>query len=379
MKSNAWLSQKLKEKEALITMLVQEDQFDKIYRFVEAKSNFLVEGNRCIVCDNVSDNCVHMQPEGQQCNHPNKEHCQTRLNHKFKAQNKEGKCNHRDQDGQLCGCLLVQHQDLGHSFKCAGLCQSHLYPEGVLLKVCEGNNRWIYDGVDHTSRTPSNCKRQLICALCEPVTSKLEDGLIDRMKSDLHRQYPSDEILFSILVYRSMVFNLCHFQEQCCNQYRADIKAIIQYGWNCHFQLRYPNPAYGTPTPPVLLYLQSPSDKLPDTLHLPAVCELDLTALQPPPPSELGKAVVAIYGCIPPYHYILLRDPIVPAKLQRYSRQITLSINRRLSEELKAYYQKNEQAKLWLEGQQKCPELGQHWWPILTFGHLKCCLKIQIE
>jgi len=376
-KSNTWLRQKLREKEEQIEILVHQNQFDKIYRFVEAKSNFLVKRDRCIVCDNVSDNCVHMKPDGQQCNRPSKEHRQTCLNHKFKAQNKGDKCNYRDRDGQLCGCLSVQHQDLGHSFKCAGLCQSHLYPEGVLLKVCEGNNRWIYDGVDHTSRTPNNCKRQLICALCEPVTSELEETLTNRMKSDLHGRYSDDEILFSILAYRSMVFSLCHYQEHCCNQYRADIKAIIQYGWRCHYQLRYP-PACGT-RPPVLLYLQSPSDEIPDTLHLPAVCELDLTALQPPPPPELGHTVVAIYGCIPPYHYTLLRDPNVPAKLQPYSQRITLSINRRLSEELKAYYLNNDEAKLWLQGQRKHPELGQRWWPILTFGHLKCCLKIQIE
>ena len=394
-KSESWLSRKLKEKEELLEILVNEDQFDKIYRFVEAKSNFLMEGNRCIVCVCVPDDsiCVRKTPEGQQCNRPGKEHMQTLLGHKFKSKDKADKCNYKDQDGQLCGCPQVEHQDLQHNFKSAGLCESHLYPGGVLEVVCEGNNKLIYDGVHHTSRTPDDCKRRLICDQCEPVTSKLEKGLIDRMKcdrmetgahsdvetvmesSDLHELEDEDDgILFSILAYRSMVFSLCHYQQQCCIRYRADIKAILWYGWRCHYQLRYPDPTCGAPTPPVLLYLQSPGDEIPRTLHLPAVCELDLTAIRPPTPPELGSTVVAIYGCIPPYHYLLLRDPYAAAKLKPYTQQIILSINRRLSHEMKTYYEKNDKAKCWLEGRRK--QLGPDWWPVLTFGHLKCCLKI---
>jgi len=328
-----------------IEVPLTEDKFAEIYKFFEAKSICLLEGRRCIIC---SKKRVHM---------------------KFA----EGKGDKFDTGGSS----LVQHQDRGHSFEGAGLCQSHLYPRGVLKNVCKGNNRWIFDGVSCTSCTPNACTRQLICSMCEPVTSKLEDGLIKRMESDLRRQYIDDDVLFSILAYRSSVFSLHHYQEPCCNQYRADIRAILQYGWSCHYTLtRREN--HPTTRPPVLLYIQSPSDEIPDTLHLPAVCELDLTALQTPPlPEPSYYTVVAIYGCIPPYHYTLLRDPNVAAKLQSYSQQITLCINKKLTEELNDYYVKNDAAKCWLKGQRK--RLGQSWWPILTFGQLKCCLKIRIE
>ena len=381
-RSNAWLEEKLEEKEAEIEVLVHEDEFDKIYRFVEAKSNTLVEGDRCIICDSVpgkSDKCLRTKPDKQPCDRPAKEHLQTRLRHKFKGHRKEDKCTDKQEAGQLCGRPIVEHQDLGHSFKAVGLCQSHLYPGCVLAIACKGGkNSWIYDGIDHTSRTPNDCKRRLICDLCEPKTSKLEDGLKDRMKSCSHKIDSDDQVLFSVLAYRSMVFSLYHYRKECCNRYRTDIKSIMQYGWRCHYDLRYTSKC--DIKPPALLHLQSLHDELPATLHLPAVCELDFTATRPPPPPELGNTVVALYGCIPPYHYVLLRDSHTADILQQlFCREIILSINKRLSEEVEAYYEENKKAKDWLEGQRKHPELGQHWWPILTFGHLKCCLKIRVE
>ena len=383
-KSKAWLEGKLKDKEELLDVLLHEDQFDKIYRFVEAKSNTLVEGDRCIVCDIVPDKCSVLvrqltQPAGSiRCNRPGKEHQQTCLKHKFTAQGGEDKCNYKLDAQQLCGQPEAQHHDLGHHFEAIGLCQSHFYPRGVLEAVCDGNKSWIYDGVVQTSRTPNDCKRRLICALCEPVTSKLEESLIERMKSK-HTLCDGDEILFSVLAYRSMIFSLYHYQEDCCNRYRADVKSIIQYGWRCHYHLRYSPTDDIQPVPPVLLHLQSSRHEFPATLHFPAVCELDFTATNSPPPPELGNAVVAIYGCILPYHFVLLRDLNTAHQLQPYSQQIVRSINNRLSEELETYYDKNEDAKKWLKGQRKRPELEQHWYPVLTFGHLKCCLKIQVH
>ena len=370
-KSNAWLEQRLIDTEKQLEVLVHEDQFDRIYRFVEAKSNTLVEGDRCIICDNVPDKCMH-------CDRPVREHRQTRLNHKFKAQGKEDKCNSRKQDGELCGQPEAQHHDLGHSFKVAGLCQSHLYPRGVLEAVCKGNNSWIYDGVDHTSRTPNDCKRRLICALCEPATSKLEESLIERMKSkhDIHTLRDDDKILFSVLAYRSMIFSLYHYQKDCCNHYRTDVKSIIQYGWSYHYHLRRSPTDDIQPVPPVLLHLESSRHEF---LHFPAVCVLDFTETNPPPPPKLGNTVVAIYGCIPPYHFVLLRDLDTARELQPYSRQIIRSINNRLSDELETYYDENEGAKKWLKGQRKQSKLGQHWWPVLTIRPPKCCLKIQVH
>ena len=177
-----------------------------------------------------------------------------------------------------------------------------------------------------------------------------------------------------------MLFNLSHYQEPCCIRYRPDIKAIMRNGWSICYHLRYPD-ADPPPRLPVLVY-QSPSNdefKIPGTLHLPAVCELDLTALRPPLSSELGNTVVLIYGCIPPYHYILLRDPDAATILEPYLRQIVKAINRRLSKELKAYYQKNDKAKCWLEQQRRHKNLGQRQMPILTFGYQICCLKFRIE
>lgn len=385
--SNAWLEQKLQENENLIEMLVHEDEFDKIYRLFEAKSNIVVKGDRCIVCDSVpptnSDRCIHTK-DGRFCDRPAKEHQQTCLDHKFKAKGKkDDKCAFMHGEGQLCGRPLVDHQDLGHSFKALGLCQSHLYPEGVLTVACGGeNNNWIYDGVNHTSRTPSDCKRRLICSLCEPKTSKLEEGLIERLKgglrerrSDVDDPSSSDEVLFSVLAYRSMVFSLYHYQEGCCNRYRADIKSIMQYGWRCHYDLRYTSMCE---KPPALVYVELDSDTLPATLHLPAVCELDFRATRPTPPPELGETVVAIYGCIPPYHYVLLRDHLQLTYVRDYSEQIIRCINARLSEKVEAYYEENKKASDWLKGQRERLKVD-HWWPKLTFGHLKCCLKIRVE
>lgn len=95
-----------------------------------------------------------------------------------------------------------------------------------------------------------------------------------------HGQYSSGSTLFPILAYRAMLFNLSHYQEPCCIRYRPDIKAIMRNGWSICYHLRYPD-ADPPPRLPVLVY-QSPSNdefKIPGTLHLPAVCELDLTAL----------------------------------------------------------------------------------------------------
>ena len=422
------LEEKLKDKEQEIELLLDEDKFDHIYSFFEGKSSTVVDGDRCIICDEapskVEKKCIHgheCRSKEQPCDHPVEEHKQTCLGHKFKPEgkskkSKSEKCIFMKQDGQPCDrpveeheqsrldhrfikpqercSVLVQneqlcdrpkneHEDLGHSFKALSLCQSHLYPRCVLEVVCEGKNSWIYDG---KSCTPESCKRRLICCLCEPATSELENCLYHRFVTKQHRILPKDTILFSILAYRAMLFKLHHFsyRNKCCGRHRANTKAILQYGWRCNDHLRSSRTC--DITPPALLYFQSPVE-LSSTLHFPTVCELDFTVTDPTPPPELGDRVLAIYGCIPPYHYVLLRDPEAERHLQQYSRQIVLSINKRLSKELKKLYEINDKAKTWLQGicrlQGMCrlqeTEFDEQWWPVLTFGHLKCCLKIRVK
>lgn len=175
------LKQELQKKKEPIERPVHKDQFNPTYRSYEAKSNILKEGDCCIVCGNAPDMCGYPKSDGRLCKCRIKEHTQTRLGHRFKAQGEADKCSFKNQDGQLCGCCEMQHQGLGHKFNGAGLCKSHFYPNAVLKEVCKKEtNSLIYDGISNTSCTPDGCNRRLICALCEPVTSKLEEELADQ-------------------------------------------------------------------------------------------------------------------------------------------------------------------------------------------------------
>ena len=336
------LQQELKDKQRMIVSLLDTDEYDNVYSFFESKSSFVVDRNCCIICDKAPPKEKVL--ECQRCHRPENE-----------------------------------HGNLQHEFIKMYNCKSHLYPKCVLEVVCKSNNSWIYDAIDHKSCTPGSCKRTLICSLCEPVTSKLERGFKERFTTQPHDQlHPDDTILFSVLAYRSMLFNLHHYRNECCIRHRLNVKSILQYGWKYNHSLRFSETC--VTTPPALLYLQSPEDRLPSTLHFPTVCELDFTATNPARPPELGDHVLVIYGCIPPYHYVLLRDPEAERHLQLYCQQIVTSINKRLSEELNTYYENENEARKWLE-QKRHHEKDEHWLPVLTFGHLsmKCCLKIQVE
>ena len=352
-KSNTWLEEKLKAKEHEMKALLDEDKFHNIYSFFEGKSSTAADGDRCIICD--------------------------------KAPSKDKECIFKTQDGQQCRCPASEHVNVEHNFKQLSLCQSHLYPRSVLEVVCsKGNHSWIYDEISHKSCTPESCSRRLICCLCEPATSKLEEHLHERFDKNKHEILPKDSVLFSILAYRAMLFNLHHFsyRNKCCGHHRLNVKSILQYGWRCNDRLLSSRTC--DITPPALLYLQPPveihSVGLSCSLHFPIVCELDFTSaiLKPAPPPELASyPVLVIYGCIPPYHYVLLRGFEADNHMQRYIRQIVLSINKRLSKELKKLYEINDKAKAWLQGIRQ--KMGEDWWPVLTFGHLKCCLKIKVK